>query len=542
MARPGDIVTVHQGVYREWVRPAFGGTSSRKRITYRAAPGERVSIRGSERITGWIRKSGAIWEARCANRIFGDYNPYALNVSGPWLNYGGWHHRGDVYLNGVALREVKHAAGVRRAQRTWHARVGKTTTTILAHFGKANPNREEVEINVREFLFMPEVTGLDYITVSGFDMRHAAPNWAPPTLDFQPGAVGTRMGKGWIIEHCTIEYSRCVGIILGHSTGADYKNIDSFGGHIVRHNVIRHCGQAGIAGQHGATRCEIVGNLVEETNDRKEFGGWETAAIKFHHSVDTVIRSNLIRGVYKQIQGAYGIWMDFGNQGTRITGNLIYDTQDSAIFLEMNHGPTLIDNNILIGGGLRSNSKNTVFAHNLFVDFLFNHVPDRQMRRSEYYRPHTGIVAGRRLASQRGDQWYRNLFIRTGLDEVRRAPGFASDFNVFYEGAARSGFGDKHSRVEPFVSEFTLEARISGVTVRLVADPAHFVTNGPRVDARLVGLFPVVEQTIEDRWGRPIHVDADFYGRPRRRLVSGPLAILKKGLNRVRWQAMPQQL
>ena len=90
------------------------------------------------------------------------------------------------------------------------------------------------------------------------------------------GMIGPRMGKHWIIENCTITNARCVGIILGHAPGVDYSDIDAFGDHIVRNNVIRRCGQAGIAGQKGATRSLIEGNLIEQTNYRKEFGGWFT--------------------------------------------------------------------------------------------------------------------------------------------------------------------------------------------------------------------------------------------------------------------------
>ena len=39
------------------------------------------------------------------------------------------------------------------------------TTTIRANFDKANTNAELTEINVRESIFMPKVTGLKYITV-----------------------------------------------------------------------------------------------------------------------------------------------------------------------------------------------------------------------------------------------------------------------------------------------------------------------------------------------------------------------------------------
>ena len=267
---------------------------------------------------------------------------------------------------------------VREAAETWHCQVDANTTTIWANFDQENPNTELTEINVRECLFMPEITGLKYITVDGFHFMHAAANWAPPVLELQTGAVGPRMGKHWIIENCTITNARCVGIILGHAPGVDYSDIDAYGDHIVRHNVIRRCGQAGIAGQKGATRSLICGNLIEGTNYRREFGGWETAAIKFHNSVDTVIDNNLIRGVFRQQQGAFGIWIDFGNQGIRITRNIIYNTEAATVFLEMNHGPILVDNNVLIGQSVRSNSEATVFAHNLFVDCGYDLQPGRQ--------------------------------------------------------------------------------------------------------------------------------------------------------------------
>lgn len=52
----GDTVTVHSGVYREWVSPRNSGLNRTSRIVYRAAPGEEVWIKGSEEIKGWKRR------------------------------------------------------------------------------------------------------------------------------------------------------------------------------------------------------------------------------------------------------------------------------------------------------------------------------------------------------------------------------------------------------------------------------------------------------------------------------------------------------
>ena len=534
IAQPGDIVRVHDGTYREWVKPPRGGTGEDKRITYRAAPGEKVVIKGSERITSWTHQSGGVWKVELPNGFFADYNPYALKVSGGWLNYGQWHHRGDVYLNGEAFYEKETAEEVHEARQSWHCQVDDEVTSIWANFGTANPNTELTEINVRESLFMPEVTGLRYITVDGFHFEHAAANWAPPVLELQTGAVGPRMGKHWIIQNCTIVNARCVGIILGHAPGVDYSDIDAFGDHIVRNNIIRRCGQAGIAGQKGATRSIISGNFIEDTNYRREFGGWETAAIKLHNSVDTVIAGNLIRGVFHQQQSAYGIWMDYANQGTRITGNIIYNTEAETIFLEMNHGPALIDNNVLIGQGLKSNSEATIIAHNLLVDSKYTYQPDTK-RRSSFYKPHTTIAVGRKTGTARDERWFNNIFVRWGLDDAKNAPGYASDYNVFLEGAKKSSFGDEHSIVDPFITGLGVKDRPLGVMITFSVNYMPFRIPCPHINAELVGVFPTVGQTIEDRYGHPITVAIDINGRKFEQSIPGPLANLKEGKNTITW-------
>ena len=534
VAQPGDTIIVHAGTYREWVKPIRGATDDNRRIIYRAAPGEEVFVKGSERIISWRRQASGVWKVELANSFFAKYNPYALKVTGGWLNYGKWHHRGDVYMNGEAFCEKQTAQEVTGVRQTWHCEVDEDVTTIRANFGKANPNTELTEINVRESLFMPEITGLKYITVDGFHFMHAAANWAPPVLDLQTGAVGPRMGKHWIIENCTITNARCVGIILGHAPGIDYSDIDAYGDHIIRNNVIRRCGQAGIAGQKGATRSLICDNLIEETNYRREFGGWETAAIKFHNSVDTVISGNLIRGVYRQEQGAFGIWIDFGNQGIRITRNIIYNTEAATIFLEMNHGAILVDNNVLSGKPIRSNSEATVFAHNLFVDCGYEYSPDTK-RRSQYYRPHTTEGAGRKSGTAQDDKWFNNVFIRRGLDGVKTAPGYASDYNVFVEGAGKSSFGDNNSIVDPYIAGLTVKDHPTGVAITFSMNDAPFRVKGPWVSAELVGIFPTIGQTIEDRYGDPVTVNVDIKGNKYTRPMPGPLADIKKGANTIAW-------
>ncbi|NQT86754.1 DUF1565 domain-containing protein, partial [bacterium] len=176
IAQPGDTVTVHAGTYREWVQPACGGTGEDARIVYRAAPGETVIIKGSEPITNWADQGGVVWKAVVPNTLFGDYNPFALKLSGGWLHYGNWHSRGDVYLDGTALREQKTPEAVTTTKLSWHAKAGKKVTTIWANFATPDPNKSLTEINVRESIFMPAKSGVSYVTVDGFRLAHSAEN------------------------------------------------------------------------------------------------------------------------------------------------------------------------------------------------------------------------------------------------------------------------------------------------------------------------------------------------------------------------------
>ena len=70
VAEPGDMITVHAGVYREYVNPLRGGNSEEDRIVYRAAPGENVEIKGSEQINTWVNDGGGSLEGRNTKFFF----------------------------------------------------------------------------------------------------------------------------------------------------------------------------------------------------------------------------------------------------------------------------------------------------------------------------------------------------------------------------------------------------------------------------------------------------------------------------------------
>jgi len=258
----------------------------------------------------------------------------------------------------------------------WFAQVDKDSTTIWAQFKGVDPNKELVEINVRQSVFYPDQEGRNYITVRGFTLEQAATPWSPPTAE-QIGLIGTHWSKGWIIENNTIQYSACSGVTIGKhgdefdNTYAYFRTIEkglergwsreNIGSHLVKNNHIQHCGQGGIIGSLGCSFSTITGNEIHDIRKHHQYGGCETAGIKLHGAVDVLISNNHI---YRCDHWG-GLWLDWMGQGARITGNLLHDNSNDMMF-EMNHGPMLIDNNILLSGrSVLDASGGGAYVHNL---------------------------------------------------------------------------------------------------------------------------------------------------------------------------------
>lgn len=109
LAQPGDVITVHEGVYRERVNPPRGGTSEGVRITYQAVHGEDVVIKGSEVVKGWEKIQDDVWKVVLPNSVFVGFNPFTDVVGGEWYSTpkdGFDRHTGAVYLNGHWLDEA----------------------------------------------------------------------------------------------------------------------------------------------------------------------------------------------------------------------------------------------------------------------------------------------------------------------------------------------------------------------------------------------------------------------------------------------------
>ena len=478
-AFPGDIITVHAGTYREWVNPPRGGESDDKRIVYRAAPGEKVEIKGSERITNWTKEKNGVWKVTIPNTFFGDYNPYIDLIYGDWFEgMGREHHTGEVFLNNKSLYEKETLDKVltpvpnekskdkEGSTYTWYCENDGVNTTIWANFHTYDPNKELVEISTRPTCFYPEKQGVDYLTIQGFHISQAATQWGAPTAE-QIGMIAAHWNKGWIIENNIISNSKCSGITLGkerktghnvwlNDTSLDGSlhyievtfntirngwNKENIGSHIVRNNEISHCEQTGICGSMGAAFSLIENNHIHDIWVKRQFTGAEIGGIKFHAAVDTRIIHNRIHNAGR------ALWLDWMTQGTRVSGNLFYDNDMEDLFLEVNHGPFLVDNNIFASRrSILEQSQGGAYVHNLIAGDIYRYV--EHGRYTPYFLPHSTEVAGLSIIPGGDDRYINNLFatvLPENEKDSKRKYGLADynktvypmmvDGNVYYNGA-----------------------------------------------------------------------------------------------------------
>ncbi|MEO3402813.1 right-handed parallel beta-helix repeat-containing protein [Mucilaginibacter sp. CAU 1740] len=469
IARPGDIITVHQGIYREWVKPLSGGSSANKRIIYQAAKGETVVISGAETVSGWRKLDGHVWRLVLSNQFFGSYNPFGDLIRGDWyfgnmqlpapLDLPKFHghelHTGEVYHNGMPLHEASleevmedvnvgdpfgKALQALSGQYTWHAEVLRDSTVITANFQDNDPNHALTEVNVRPSCFYPERPGIDFITVRGFRIRQAATQWAAPTAE-QVGAIGTHWSKCWIIENNLISESKCAGITLGkdratgHNEWSDDMNADGsviynrvveraiaagwnkehIGSHLVRHNEIYNCGTAGICGSLGAIFSTIAGNDIHDIYTNRRFWGAEMGGIKLHGAIDVVISDNLVRNTN------IGIWLDWMAQGTTILRNYCSENDYVDLFMEVNHGPYRVTGNSFMSRfSLKDWSENGTFQGNTFAGIL-SFAP--QDRKTPFFKPHSTVLLGTRPISSGNNHFDNNQFLSKASEVFVPLPG-----------------------------------------------------------------------------------------------------------------------
>lgn len=452
VVKSGERVLIHSGVYREMVRPRFSGEGPDRMIAYESAPGAVVVIKGSRVLEKrWQRSrdphaenrhslfSKKLWMMTLPDELFEDgYFPFRTpNASDTEIDLMPWAlrwkgripytlRRGLIFQDDRRMTQLAtYEDLVRLPGAFWVDDDGKTVH--IHPYGSRDPNSSLFEVATQSHIIKPEKTGLSFIRISGLTLEHAANGF--PRIGV--GALLTMGGHHWIIENNVVRHVNSVAIEVGYSVferrDPDPRNVprqDPNLGHvIVRNNRVYDCGTGGIQGY------DVMHTLVENNDIRRcgwqdaEFY-WECAAIKLLINTGTLVRGNTI----SQIEAAGGIWLDWNNKNSRVTGNIIHEVQTAqgAIFVEASQHPNLVDNNFIWnidGQGIRAaDTDELIIAHNLITRTTEDVVVARVATDRS--------LGGRRLTSER-NKIVNNLFLDIQKPILFGSRNNEADYNVY---------------------------------------------------------------------------------------------------------------
>lgn len=397
--QPGERVVIAAGTYRECVRPARGGSGPDKMISYEAAPGAKVFIKGSEIAKDWtqdpvqgFRRPGgpngnaaaatpppppaSTWGFQLTGAMFPDaYNPFALpSVAGDrvWLDTKAvdmgpyFRRRGLVFVDGKPLEPVEQQRELTAAQLPGppppNAPVSMSGTPTRIRTG---PIMQEIggtlngrfytdangqSIHIRLESGAPadhtiEITTREQVfapTARGVNYIRLkgltfahAGNGYP--LPQRGSMVDTAGGARWIIEDNTFEWANAIGLEIG---GGGFGG--GFGGgaagaapQATSNHIVRK-NDIRYCGIEGLAGMGTRDVLVE--NNLIEWCGWADAEREWESAgVKFHSAQNLLfrNNVVRHMRHANGIWLDSGNRNCRISGNVFADTVSVSAAIHM---------------------------------------------------------------------------------------------------------------------------------------------------------------------------------------------------------------
>jgi hypothetical protein len=252
--------------------------------------------------------------------------------------------------------------------------------------------------------------------------------------------------------------------------------------------------------------------------------------IKLHAAIDVLIKNNRIHNAGR------GMWMDWMAQGTRITGNLCYDNTTDDLFVEVDHGPFLVDNNLLLSAvSLSDMSEGGAYVHNLMTGRISSRPEPR--RSTPYHQAHSTALAG--LADVKGgdDRFYNNILVGDGnaSADAAKPPGkgpqraapyglwvydgrefpLQTGGNVFYNGARPYCKEANHLVQAGFDPKVRVEEKGGEVFLHLTLGQDLRNPDTTLVTTELLGKAKVSGLPYENPDGSPLKIDTDYFGKPR---------------------------
>jgi alpha-N-arabinofuranosidase len=209
-----------------------------------------------------------------------------------------------------------------------------------------------------------------------------------------------------------------------------------------------------------------------------------------------------------------GLWLDWMAQGAQVTKNLFNDN-GRDLFLEVNHGPYLIDNNIFLSAGrFDIQSDGGAFVHNLIAGEIIVRSDNRQ---TPIHKAHATTLAGLRKTPNGDVRFYNNLLAGSaslsGYDAATLP--VQMEGNVFMKGARPS----KHETAPMVLTDFDPQIKVlekpDGCYLELTTNKAWSGQKRKIVTSALLGKAVAPDLPFETRKGTKLRLNTDFIGKKR---------------------------
>ena len=366
----GDTVLIKTGVYREHAKIRVSGEPGRP-ITFAAAPGAKVVVKGSEIVRGtWTRVTddpeekepfpnayAGVWKIQLGDEYFTDpdFEHTYKDPAKRWVSQVFVQDSKSLQLIGPdriyrdegypRLRIVgQDLSDIFDDSFTFDAATGTLYVRITGQ-----PLWYVIEVGVRGWVL--STSQVHDVVIRGLEVRH----------NRQPGGQWPMANIGnserVTVEDCRFSQADFCGLSLGQS----------------KHCIIRNCdlsgnGNTGL-GLHKSEDCLVEGCTVMFNNYRRFRSSWHAGGMKCipDNKRCTVRNSEVAYNIASD-----GIWFDAGNEGILIEGNVSHHNDGCGIFFEINKGGGVIADNLVYANGSRgiyiSGSQKTWVVHNTVVE------------------------------------------------------------------------------------------------------------------------------------------------------------------------------
>jgi hypothetical protein len=219
---------------------------------------------------------------------------------------------------------------------------------------------------------------------------------------------------------------------------------------------------------------------------------------------------------------------------------LLYNNTTDDLFVEVNHGPFIIENNLFLSElSLRDWSEGGAYLHNLFAG---NIEVRPQSRLTPYHLPHSTELAGLKETRCGDNHFFNNIFVGGAPEVQGRFSGLngyaktelpvSANGNVYLNGA--QPFPNEENFLELETNpKINLSDENGKVTFRFDFDKKINTVKTRVVNTDLLGKAIVPNLSFENRDGTPLKIDYDYLGikRNNSKPAAGPFEKLKSGEN-----------